>query len=213
MFARRIHTKIITKRFNSTKSRLYFASMGAQEKPMPARIVQSWNEIQLQLHVPNQYIPVKKMLGVPRLRDIAKDIKLGETHTWSSILKITTDGLSANEYMYLSDELMQLDDNTPLYKVAAGSAYSSWYHSDFYFPNLLFSIPPPVWNDFIAKLQHQNVVNSLNLAEHRHLCVAYPYASDKDARINDYRSDAIGKYHFLASIIVNATCSDEYLKH
>lgn len=214
---RRIHLKNSRKRHRrSAKTRSYFAAMGANEQPMPARIVQSLDETKLQLHVPNRYIPQKELLDNPRLRYIADPadfytIKLGETHTWNTMFKIKKDGLAINNYMFFSDELMKHYEKNLGYHMALGLAYNSRFHSDFYFPNLLFSIPQPVWNDFIAKLPHQNVVKNLNLSAYRHLivaytyCVVYTFEPIKDADIIHYRSDAIGKYHFLASIIAAAT--------
>lgn len=233
--------------------RSYYAAMGKNVQPMPARVVPISADmapyleevagnrrgpleagVALQINVPNRYMPKsydKEGVWIDgKPAQIFSDKKIlsyleenrGETHTWSTMLFMEKSGrLYLNPYMCISDELMQRYENNSKYNMAQGAAYStmlqpytdhtSEYHSDFYFPNLLFSIPRYTWNDFIAKLPHQNVVSNLNLSEHRHLWVAYNYSSRNDNLINQYRSESIGEYHFLASIVANASCDDEYL--
>lgn len=68
-------------------------------------------------------------------------------------------------------------------------------------PALLYSIPQPIWEDFIRGL-NQDVVAVLDLKTHRHLWMAYNYALETSIEeIALKRAQLIAKHHFALAIL------------
>lgn len=87
-------------------------------------------------------------------------------------------------------------------KINFKSYYEVKFGSDRLSPEPLKAIPEFIWNGFIAELPLQNLVNGLNLSEHRYLWPAYTYsASTEDSLVQYWRANAFSKYHFLVSLL------------
>lgn len=69
------------------------------------------------------------------------------------------------------------------------------------FPENIFGVTQTLWESFIAHLDHQEVVDLLNLKQHRHLWPAYQYAlSAPTTQLVTARAQLIGQFHFLLSV-------------
>lgn len=79
-------------------------------------------------------------------------------------------------------------------------------------PDLLYSIPQSVWEEFIRSLNPQ-IIEVLNLKKHRHLWSAYNYAAEASTEeIALKRAKLIGQHHFVLGIFYYNSLMDNSLE-
>ena len=161
--------------------RPYVAATYAKVETIPARIRQKQDAIYLQAFTSHK-------LG-PQLRS---DMSLREYlmgAAWHTLLKIDNkkQGIFYEE-TYHDLTLSQTETRLPS-------------PESIVFPENIFGVPQSIWESFIAHLDNLEVVELLNLKQHRHLWPAYHYAlSAPSSQLVTARAQLIGQYHFLLSV-------------
>jgi hypothetical protein len=115
---------------------------------------------------------------------------------WRNLLRINRASSSTmTEYLEIPDQLYKCFDPKRIRLIFESPDKSIS-------PVLLYAIPTPIWQDFIAQLSNQPVVQLLNLMTHRHLWMGYNYALMADSQIlKEQRARLIGRFHFLLGLI------------
>ena len=157
--------------------RPYIAATYANTKQISARIRHKKDTIHLQVLTSHK-------LGPKLCSDISlREYVLGAN--WHTLLKIEN---KKQRFSYEEESFEQ--DKT-----------DSLSPENIIFPENIFGVPQTVWDSFIAHLDHQEIVDLLNLKQHRHLWPAYQYAlSAPTVQLVNARAQLIGKFHFLLSI-------------
>jgi hypothetical protein len=168
----------------SRHARTYVAATYVNTDKIPARIVHQPDTIQLQV-LTSHHIG-ENLRGKVSLRERF----LGTD--WHTLLNINNDkNRIVYEENYFDHQLVQskMCSTSPEYII---------------FPKNLYGVSQSIWESFIACLKHQEVVQLLNLKQHRHLWPAYQYAlSAPTLTIVRARASIIGQFHFLLSLVLN----------
>lgn len=164
--------------------RTYISAVHANTLKSPARIKKEKNTIYLQMLTSGQLGP-----------QLNFDMTLREYmfgSTWHTVLKISNDHFGVNAGHSATKNLNQKINNSIFIPTEA-----------IIFPEKIFGISEEIWIAFLAYLEHQDVVNLLNLKQHRHLWPAYDYAvSASTPNLKLARAKLIGQFHFLLSIVL-----------
>ncbi len=164
--------------------RTYVSTVHANTLKVPARIKKEKSTIYLQMLMSRQLGPQLNL-----------DMTLREYmfgSTWHPVLKISRDHFGVISGSSAIENLKPKIDNSIFIAPEA-----------VIFPEKLFGIPQDIWDAFLAYLEHQDVVNLLNLKQHRHLWPAYQYAvSASEPNLRIARAKLIGQFHFLLSIVL-----------
>jgi hypothetical protein len=175
--------------FRSLNKRTYFAAV-ATKKFIAARLKNRSGEWSLETREPHAYYSVKRF-GLRESDGIFKYFQQKfKLESWRKKFFISSAGMIIHNF------------ESPISSDYISKQRSTHIHGNEYIPDLLYSIPQDAWEDFISKLQYQELVNLLNLSAHRHLWPAYNYAARADdAQIKKNRAANLGEYHFLESFL------------
>lgn len=202
------HKKILAKRARMKSERSYYAAITKNIEPVNTRIVETGNEVRLQIYEPYKHKWFYTYYDPTFLIEkLLKKVQFFErVYSWDTKLAIASPGRQERRE-YLPEKVIQYHPETIIsnefVKLCESRRTYYWMIAGFQekcMPDLLYAIPQETWNSFIEKLPRQDIVKALNLGEHRHLWDAYNYAaSSKHA--SHLRADALGKYHFLTSLV------------